>query len=293
MGLVRSGWRRSEFSPSWLRPDLAGIVPYLRQPPDLEHGAEPFRRSPPESLPKLWAMTTHILAMGGGGFSMSRHGEPTAIDRHLLDLSGKSSPLVCFAPTASADDPVYVNRFLAAYSELGARTMVLTLWQGANESVERLAEADVVVVGAGSVANLVALWHTHGVDVALRHKIGKGEDLVLGGVSAGASCWFQGCVTDAFGSIRAWRGGLGLLDGSFCPHFDRKENRAEVYAQAVASGVLPAGYAVDDGAAVRFTDGEFAEVVAEREEATVGRIATTQEPASSGIYREELASRLL
>jgi len=238
-------------------------------------------------------MTTHILAMGGGGFSMSRHGEPTAIDRHLLDLSGKSSPLVCFAPTASADDPVYVNRFLAAYSELGARTMVLTLWQGANESVERLAEADVVVVGAGSVANLVALWHTHGVDVALRHKIGKDEDLVLGGVSAGASCWFQGCVTDAFGSIRAWRGGLGLLDGSFCPHFDRKENRAEVYAQAVASGVLPAGYAVDDGAAVRFTDGEFAEVVAEREEATVGRIATTQEPASSGIYREELTPRLL
>ena len=69
--------------------------------------------------------------------------------------------------------------------------------------------------------------------------------------------------------------------------------RDRVYAQAVASGVLPAGYAVDDGAAVRFTDGEFAEVVAEREEATVGRIATTQEPASSGIYREELASRLL
>ena len=83
-------------------------------------------------------MTTHILALGGGGFSMSNRGEPTALDRHILDLSGKSSPLVCFAPTAAADDPVYVNRFLAAYSALGVRNMVLTLWQGAAESVERL-----------------------------------------------------------------------------------------------------------------------------------------------------------
>jgi hypothetical protein len=41
---------------------------------------------------------------------------------------------VCFAPTAAADDPVYVNRFLAAYSALGVRNMVLTLWQGAAES---------------------------------------------------------------------------------------------------------------------------------------------------------------
>ncbi len=85
-------------------------------------------------------MTTHILALGGGGFSMSNRGEPTALDRHILDLSGKSSPLVCFAPTAAADDPVYVNRFLAAYSALGVRNMVLTLWQGAAESVERLSQ---------------------------------------------------------------------------------------------------------------------------------------------------------
>ncbi|EFS65918.1 hypothetical protein HMPREF9565_00381 [Cutibacterium acnes HL053PA2] len=32
------------------------------------------------------------MALGGGGFSMSNRGEPTALDRHILDLSGKSSP---------------------------------------------------------------------------------------------------------------------------------------------------------------------------------------------------------
>lgn len=238
-------------------------------------------------------MTTHILAMGGGGFSMSGHGAPTALDRHLLDLSGKSSPLVCFAPTAAADDPVYVNRFLAAYSALGARTMVLTLWQGAAESVARLPEADVVLVGGGSTVNLMALWRMHGVDTALRRMATRDEGVVLGGISAGASCWFSGCVTDAFGPLRAWRGGLGLLDGSFCPHFDGESERAPVYAQAVSGGVLPAGYAADDGAAAHFVDGTFVDAVAEESGRTVSFVSPSMEPTSSGVLREELPVTVL
>lgn len=133
---------------------------------------------------------------------------------------------MCFAPTAAADDPVYVNRFLAAYSALGVRNMVLTLWQGAAESVERLSQADIVVSGGGSAANLMALWKTHGVDHVIRRMIAADSDVVLAGVSAGAACWFSGCLTDAFGDLRAWRGGMGLLDGSFCPHFDGESERA-------------------------------------------------------------------
>lgn len=233
-------------------------------------------------------MTTHILALGGSGFSMSNRGEPTALDRHILDLSGKSSPLVCFAPTAAADDPVYVNRFLAAYSALGVRNMVLTLWQGAAESVERLSQADIVVSGGVSAANLMALWKMHGVDHVIRRMIAADSDVVLAGVSAGAACWFSGCLTDAFGDLRAWRGGMGLLDGSFCPHFDGESERAPIYAQAVANGVLPGGYAVDDGAAVHFVDGMFAGAVAEHERAEVSRFSASDEPTSSGVLREEL-----
>lgn len=238
-------------------------------------------------------MTTHILAMGGGGFSMSDRGAPTALDRHLLDLSGKSSPLVCFAPTAAADDPIYVNRFLAAYSALGVRTMVLTLWQGAAESVDRLSQADVVLAGGGSTANLVALWRAHGVDHVLRKMAGRDGDVVLGGVSAGAACWFAGSLTDAFGDLRAWRGGLGMLPGSFCPHFDGEPDRPPVYAQAVASGVLPSGYAVDDGAAVHFVDGEFAGAVAERRGAEVSRFTSSNSPTAAGVLRDQLPVEVL
>ncbi len=232
-------------------------------------------------------MTAHIVAAGGGGFSMSASGAPTALDRYLLDLTGKSTPLVCFVPTASADDPTYVNRFLVAYGTLGIRPMVLTLWESARTSVERLALADVVLVGGGSTVNLVALWKAHGVDKVLK-KIAATDDKVLGGISAGASCWFTGCITDSFGGTDPWKGGLGLVEGSFCPHYDGETDRAPRYVQAVSDGLLPAGYGADDGAAVHLRDGKVVEFLAERPGARVYRVHQSLEPSTSGVLVESM-----
>ena len=238
-------------------------------------------------------MSTHIVAMGGGGFSMSSNGAPTSLDRYVVDLAGARAPLVCFAPTASADNATYINRFLMAYSGLGVRTMLLTLWQGAAESGRRLPEADVVLVGGGNTANLMALWEVHGVSTALRRMAGDPDrTTVLGGISAGAACWFEGCLTDAFGDLRGWRGGLGLLPGSFCPHLDG-EDRGAVYTQAVASGMIPGGYGVDDGAALHFVDGELSRVLAEREGAHALHVMPSDEPAASGVLTEILSAELI
>ena len=129
-------------------------------------------------------MTTHIVTMGGGGFSMSPTGAPTNLDRYLVELTGRRSPLVCFVPTASADDPTYVRKFLTGYASLGVRTMVLTLWQDAAASLDRLPQADLVLVGGGSTVNLLALWRAHGVspDAVIGHSMGE----VTAAVGAGA-----------------------------------------------------------------------------------------------------------
>ena len=237
-------------------------------------------------------MTTHIVAMGGGGFSTSSNGAPTGLDRYLLDLIETPAPLVCFIPTASADDPVYVNHFLTAYGSLGVRTMVLTLWQGAGDSVQRLPQADIVLVGGGSTVNLLALWDAHDVSRVLRRMARDDRPRVLAGVSAGGACWFEGCITDSFGDLRPWRGGLGLLPGSFCPHLDG-ENRGPVFTDAVAAGILPGGYAADDGAAVHFVDGELRRVIAERSGATVLRVEPSNEPTASGVLTEVLTPEMV
>ena len=236
-------------------------------------------------------MTAHIVAMGGGGFSMSPLGAPTNLDRYLVELTGKASPLVCFAPTASGDDPQYINKFLVAYGTLGVRVMVLTLWQDAAGTVERLAEADLVLVGNGLTVNMLSLWQAHGVDKALKRRFAAG-DVVLGGVAAGGNAWCEGFVTDSFGPFRAVRGGLGLIPGSFCCHFDGEDGRVPVYTDAVADGTLPEGHACDDGAGIHWCDGKLTGI-AERAGARVFHFRPTQSPTASGVFSEPVPVELL
>lgn len=229
-------------------------------------------------------MTTHIVTMGGGGFSTSPTGAATKLDKYVVDLAGKPNPVVAFLPTASADDPRYINRFLTAYGALGIRPIVATLWHDAAHSVSRLDEADVVVVGGGLTVNLLALWEAHGVSSKLRELISSDKDLVVAGYAAGAGAFFEGSTTDSFGPIVAWRGGLGVLPGSFCSHYSSETERAPIFAEAVGDGSLPDGYGVDDGAAIHWVDGEPRWFLSEDTEAKVYRVESTEEPTSSGVY---------
>lgn len=224
---------------------------------------------------------------------MSPSGAPTNLDRYLLELTGKSAPLVCFAPTASADDPQYINKFLLAYGTLGVRTMILSLWGGGSaESVARLADVDLLVVGGGHTVNLWALWQAHGVDAALRARA-KASDVVLAGVSAGGACWYQGCITDSFGDFRPWLGGLGLVSGSFCPHFDGEAERAPAFTDAVAHGSLPGGFGADDGAGIHYVDGVATDFITEQAGKRVYQVLPSDLPTSSGVLVEPQHMTLL
>jgi peptidase E len=127
-----------------------------------------------------------------------------------------------------------------------------------------LLSQDVIFVGGGSVANMVAVWRVHGLDVVMRNAWQAG--IVLAGVSAGAICWFSGGTTDSFGpQLRPFTDGLALLDGSYCPHYDSEPGRRPLYQSLIAAGTLPAGIACDDGAAAHFVDDSLHEVVADRD----------------------------
>ena len=112
------------------------------------------------------------------------------------------------------------------------------------------------MVAGGNTANMLAVWRLHGIDRALREAWERGA--TLGGVSAGANCWFEACVTDSFSlELDGLDDGLGILAGSYCPHFDGEERRRPVYTRLVAEG-FPAGIACDDGAAAVYRGTELA-----------------------------------
>src|SRR5262249_34514764 len=129
---------------------------------------------------------------------------------------------------------------------------------------ELVAAADVVFVAGGNTANMLAIWRLHGVDRVLRDVWERGG--VLGGVSAGANCWFEGCVTDSFrAELDPLADGLGFLPGTFCPHYDGEKLRRPAYSRFVADGALAPGVACDDDAAALYRGAELAEIVATRD----------------------------
>ena len=202
--------------------------------------------------------------MGGGGFQM----EPAnpLLDDEVLRLarerSGRATPRICLIPTATADDPSLIEAFLGLFAPPRAEPSVLSLFRRTDDDLAGLVLGqDAVYVTGGNTANLVALWRLHGLDRVLRSAWNRG--VVLAGMSAGAICWFESCTTDSFGpTLRPLHDGLGILDGTFIPHYHGEAQRRPLTLRLVGDGTLPAGYAVDDGAALVFHDRELVAAIA-------------------------------
>ena len=86
-------------------------------------------------------------------------------------------------------------------------------------------------------------------------------------------CWFECGTTDSFDlyQLAPLHDGLGFLPGSHCPHYDGEAQRRPLFQRLIQDG-FPAGYAIDDDAAVRFVDGQLTEVVTAREGAGAYRV---------------------
>jgi peptidase E len=120
----------------------------------------------------------------------------------------------------------------------------------------------------------------HRIDEILRKAWQAG--IVLAGSSAGGICWFEGGTTDSFGvKLRAFTDGLGMLAGSFCPHYDSEPERRPLYRMLVADGTLPGGIACGDGVAGHFVDDTLDEVVADRPDASGYRVDPDGDGGSS------------
>lgn len=228
----------------------------------------------------------HIVALGGGGFS--EEGPRSNLDDYLLSLVSRATPRVCFLPTASGDSESYVAGFYRAYSPRDCRPTDLALFRRTVVDLKSLLLAqDLIFVGGGNTANMLAIWRVHGVDRILREAWEAG--VVLAGMSAGAICWFEASVTDSFGlALDGMRDGLGFLPGSACPHYNSEERRRPVYRQLVSRG-FPAGYAADDRVALHFIGSELSEVVT----VTEGRAAYEVKLEGMAVRERPIPARLL
>ena len=215
-------------------------------------------------------MTRRIVACGG---QQLYH---PALTRYVLGLTERSHPKILFLPTASGDDPAYLLTFYQQLAGVSCAASHLALFSRTVADVERLIRAqDVVMVGGGNTANMLAIWRLHGVEDALRKAYADGT--ILTGWSAGCICWFEAGITDSFTpDLGPLRDGVKLLQGSACPHYDSEERRRPVYAREITAG-LPPGIALEDAVAARYDDERLVEVVSARPDGRAFRVDGTGE----------------
>jgi len=199
-------------------------------------------------------------------------------------------PRLCMIATAVGDDAPRLAAAHNAFSKLGFLSSHLTLFPMPNVPDMRahLLAQDVIWVGGGSTANLLALWRLHGLDAILRECWEAG--VVLSGVSAGSLCWHVGGTTDSFGpTLRPITDGLALLPHSNSPHHDAEEQRRPLIHRLIAEGTLPDGYATENGTGLVFFGTELREAFTEVE----GKVAYSLIREGGATREEALPTRVL
>ncbi len=236
-----------------------------------------------------------ILATSGGLRSGSRtFAEFHKLIHFALDLSGVDgrTPRLCHVGTAGGDQRAMNANMAEAGRVAGVDVSVLNLFTmpPTDDLEDYVLSHDVIWVGGGSVANLLAVWEVHGLGAVFRTAWEAG--VVLSGVSAGSICWHAGGATDSFGpDLRIVTNGLGFLPYGNGVHYDSEEQRRPKIHAAVAAGVLPRTYCTDDGAGLLYRGTELVEAVTERRGS--GAYVVVRDDSSGTAQEEKLDTRLL
>lgn len=228
----------------------------------------------------MTARPRQILATSGGWVApvtgLYRASRGPLID-HALRLSGVSRPKLCFLATAGGDNASEISGYYNAFAgrdDTVVSHLELFTMPNVPDPAAHLLSQDVIWVGGGSVANLLAVWRAHDLDEVFREVWERG--VVLAGVSAGSICWHVGGTTDSYGAeLRAVTNGLGLLPYSNGVHYDTEALRRPLFHQLIGDGTLPDGFATDNGVGLHYVDTELHEVLSETDEANGYRVERT------------------
>lgn len=159
---------------------------------------------------------------------------------YAISLAGSDGnrTRVCYVPTAVGDCREHVDTQLEKFAERSdaeLSTLRLFTQPSVPDIRSHLLSQDLIVVGGGSVVNLMAVWKAHGLPEILAECWAAG--IVLAGSSAGSLCWHIGGPTDSFrDALDPFTEGLGLVPFSNGVHDDVTKY---MVAAGYASGVPP------------------------------------------------------
>jgi peptidase E len=232
----------------------------------------------------------HIIAGSAGYTLKDGRLKLGPVIHYGLQLTGKSIPKLCYIGIAGGDAASSTVAFYNACIDENIAPSHLQFFPMPNvaDARQHILAQDMIWVGGGSVANLLAVWRVHGLDEIMREAWEKG--IVLGGVSAGSICWHTGGTTDSFGTdLQPVTNGLGFIPYSNGVHYDAEEQRRPLLQKLIAEGALGEGYATDNGVAIHYSGDQLHTVIADAPEKFAYHITKTK----TGIQETTLKAELL
>ena len=205
-------------------------------------------------------MQKTIIAIGGGEI---KNKTTLEIDRYVAELAkihaGEKRANALFIGTASHDSMPYFNSFRKTYTSVFDIKAEVGLIVYGEMDVGRIANkiqiADCIYIGGGDTVYMLEKWAECGLDKLIIQAYNDGK--IICGLSAGAICWFTDMYTDyeimrGQSSEYAMKKGLGILDGTMCPHFNHREVD---FTSTMVEKNIEKAYAVEDDCALVFVDG--------------------------------------
>jgi dipeptidase E len=216
-----------------------------------------------------------IVAIGGGEIARSDDNisETLDIDNDIKNMTGKKNPRLVFLPTASNDSQTYINTIHNYFGKkLGCKvsSLEVAIKDYTFKELEiSILHADIVYVGGGNTRMMLEKWKMAHLDQILIKSYYE-TDIILSGVSAGASCWFKYGSSDSNkinnDSDRLMcLPGLGLINLSISPHHNSETDRRS-YFQEMLSLTKNTGIGLDNCCAISI-DGDNYKIISSRDNA--------------------------
>lgn len=203
-----------------------------------------------------------IIAIGGGEI---KNKTTLEIDRYVAELAkkhaGDKRANALFIGTASHDSMPYFNSFRKTYTSVFDIKAEVALIVYGEMDIERIKtkidNADCIYVGGGDTVFMLDKWREVGLDKLIISAYEQGK--IICGLSAGAICWFTDMYTDyeimrGQSSNYVMKKGLGVLDGTMCPHFNERESD---FTKAMIENNVKKAYCVQNDCALEFVDGKL------------------------------------
>ncbi len=211
-------------------------------------------------------MQKTIIAIGGGEI---KNKTTLEIDRYIAlkakEKAGEKRANALFIGTASHDSMPYFNSFRKTYTsvfDIKAEVALIVYGEMNIEHIQaKIDNADCIYIGGGDTLYMLEKWRETGLDKMLIKAYEEGK--IICGLSAGAICWFSDMFTDyeimrGVSSEYVLKKGLGVLNGTMCPHFNEREAD---FTFAMKNNNVARALCVENDCAVEFINGEMTKVI--------------------------------